>query len=95
MQRLNIVWNMIMNVIADDLSSAGQILSTEWSVHWNIVNKIFTQWSQLNLNLFAARYNIQCLIIVSPNPDSRALGMNAVVMDWEGCLPMLSLLNRS
>ena len=42
-----------MNVVANDLSRAGQILPTEWSLHHDIA--IFQQWGHPNLDLFATR----------------------------------------
>ena len=62
-----------MNVIAENLSRAGQILPTEWSLHQDIVNLIFQQWGHPNLDLFATRFNTKCVTFVSLTPDHREL----------------------
>lgn len=73
-----------LNVIADQLSRAGQILPTEWSLHQDVAQDLFARWGQPNLDLFATRYNRKCLVFVSPVPDPLALETDALSMDWEG-----------
>ena len=73
-----------MNVIADDLSRAGQILPTEWSLHQDMALHVFNIWEQPNFDLFVTQYNTKCPTFVSATPDARALDMDALTMDWEG-----------
>ena len=73
-----------MNVIANNLSRARQILPTEWSLHHDIADLIFQQWGYHNLDLFATRFNTKCATFMSPTPDHRALFTNALAKSWEG-----------
>ena len=57
-----------MNVIAEELSRAGQILLREWSLHQDIVNLIFQQWGHPNLDLCAMRFNTQVSNLCVSNP---------------------------
>ena len=73
-----------LNVIADQLSRAGQILPTEWSLHEGIVQSLFGRWGPPNIDLFATRYNKKCPVFVSPVPDPLALEADALSISWEG-----------
>ena len=73
----------MMKVIADDLSRAGQILPTEWSLHQDMAIHVFDLWGHPNVDLFT-RYNHKCPKFVSPNPDARAVKTYARTIDWEG-----------
>ena len=73
-----------LNVIADQLSRAGQILPTEWSLHQDIVQDLFDRWGTPTLDLFATRYNKRCPVFVSPVPDPLALETDALSFPWEG-----------
>jgi len=75
-----------LNVIADQLSRAGQILPTEWSLHQEAAQLLFDRWGQPNLDLFATRHNRKLSVFVSPVPDPLALGADALSLDWEGFL---------
>ena len=73
-----------LNVIADQLSRAGQILPTEWSLHPNVVDWIFQRLGNEPLvDLFATRHNCKLPIFVSPVPDPQALDTDALSMSWE------------
>ena len=72
-----------MNAIADNLFRADQILSTEWSLHPDIVSQIFSLWNHPNVDLFATRY--KCLIFVSPTSDIRALDTEALPLRRPVC----------
>lgn len=73
-----------LNVIADQLSRAGQIIPTEWSLHPNIVQMVFHKWGTPNLDLFATRHNNQLPVYVSPCPDPLAWEVDALSLSWEG-----------
>ena len=73
-----------MNVIADDLSRAGQILPTEWSLHQDMANHVFNIWEHPNVDLFVTWYNHKCPTFVSTNPDVRTLDTVVLTIDWEG-----------
>ena len=72
-----------LNVIAEDLNKAGQILSTEWSLDQDMANHVFDIWGHSNMDLFMTRYNHKCLTFVSPIPDVRAIKLKALTIDWE------------
>ena len=72
-----------MNVIADQLSRAGQTLPTEWSLHPEVVRDLFRQWGKPHVDLFATRYNHKCDLFVSPVPDPLALATDALSFDWD------------
>ena len=73
-----------LNVIADQLSRAGQILPTEWTLHQDLVKLIFSHWDPPLLGLFASRYTNRLPVYVSPVPDPMALDVDALSMSWEG-----------
>ena len=58
-----------MNVIADDLSRAGQILPTEWFLHQDIVSHVFNQWGHPSVDFLVTRYN-KCLNFGPPTLGS-------------------------
>ena len=73
-----------LNVIADNLSRAGQILPTEWSLNPRAADLIFQRWFRPLIDLFATRENTKCLTFVSPVPDPRALAVDALSLDLQG-----------
>ena len=73
-----------LNVVADQLSRAGQILQSEWSLHQEIADWLFQMWSSPLIDLFATRRNKKTPIFVSPVPDSQALEVDALSMNFQG-----------
>ena len=73
-----------LNVIADNLSRAGQIIPTEWSLHPQAVELIFQRWFTPLIDLFATRYNSKCQTFVSPVPDMMALAVDALSLNLQG-----------
>jgi hypothetical protein len=71
------------NVLADQLSRSGQILSTEWTLNQHVVNELFLQWGQPTMDLFATRFTTRCPLFVAPYPDVRAVAVDALDMDWD------------
>ena len=69
-----------MNVIAIDLSWAGHILPTEWSLHKDMANHVFNLWGHPNVTW----YNHKCPMFVLPAPDARALDTDALTIALEG-----------
>ena len=45
---------------------------------------MFDQWGTPNVDLFATRYNKRLPVFVSPVPDSQALEIDALAIQWEG-----------
>lgn len=73
-----------LNVIADQLSRAGQTLPTEWSIRPEALQEVFRRWGKPLVDLFATRHNRKCDLFVSPVPDPLALATDALSFDWDG-----------
>jgi hypothetical protein len=71
------------NVLADQLSRSGQLLSTEWTLHQEVANELFSLWRTPTLDLFATRYTTRCPLFVAPYPDVRAVSVDALDMSWD------------
>jgi ribonuclease HI len=72
------------NVLADSLERAGQIISTEWTLHQEIFRQICSFWGLPQIDLFAIRFNNCLPTFISPYPDERAAGVDALSPDWNG-----------
>ncbi len=46
-----------LNVLADQLSRKNQILTTEWSLHQTVADKVFLHWGKPTVDLFALKCN--------------------------------------
>ena len=75
-----------LNMIADKLSRLGQTTRTEWSLHPEVFQAMFSRWHQPQVDLFTTRFNNRLPHFVSPVPDPQAW---AVVLGEPGsiCLP--------
>ena len=62
-----------LNVIADHLSRPNQPIRTEWSLHPEIVERIFRVWDTLEVDMFATLSNSHLPRFMSPIPEPRAL----------------------
>ena len=72
------------NILADRLSRSDKPISTEWSLNQSICNSIFLMSGHPNIVLFATRLNNRLPLFVSPIPDSKALAIDAMSMNWDG-----------
>ena len=72
-----------LNVIADHLSHPNQPISTEWSLHPEIVKSIFRLWGTPEVNMFATVWNSHLPRFMSPIPEPRALAVDALSQDWQ------------
>ena len=73
-----------LNVIADRLSRPNQPISTEWSLHSEIVDRIFQFWGTPEVDMFATVHNTRLLQFMSPTPEPQALAVDALSQDWQG-----------
>jgi len=73
-----------LNVLADQLSRAGQVIQTEWTIDPQIVQMLFAKWGTPLIDLCATSLNKQCQLYVSPVPDPQALGVDCLSMDFQG-----------
>ena len=71
-----------LNVIADHLSRPNQPIPTEWSLHPEIVSRIFGFWGTPEVDMFATVSNSCLPQFMSPEP--RALSVDALSQDWQG-----------
>lgn len=87
-----------LNVLADSLSRPDQPISTEWSLHPLVVDRICQVWGTPQVDLFATRFNRKFHQFVSPIPDETALAVDALSMSWRGlrayAFPPLALLTQ-
>ena len=89
-----------LNVIADHLSRPNQPIPTEWSLHPEIVERIFRVWGTPEVDMFATLSNSHLPRFMSPisNLGPRALAVNALSQDWQGrsmyMFPPFHLLNK-
>ena len=73
-----------LNVIADHLSRPNQPISTEWSLHPEIVRLIFRVWGTPEVDRFATVLNSHLPQFMSPIPEPKALVVDALSPDWQG-----------
>ena len=73
-----------LNVIADHLSRPNQPISTEWSLHSKIVERIFRVWGTPEVDMFATLSNSHLPRFMSPVQEPRALAVDALSQDWQG-----------
>ena len=73
-----------LNVIADHLSRPNQPISTEWSLHPEIVERIFRVWGTPEVDMFATLSNSHLPRFMSPILEPRALAVDALSQDWQG-----------
>ena len=87
-----------LNVIADHLSRPNQSISTEWSLHPEVVKRIFRLWETPEVNMFATVSNSHLTRFMSPMSEPRALAVDALSQDWQGrsmyMFPPFPLLNK-
>ena len=85
-----------LKVIADHLSRPNQPIPTEWSLHPEIVRRIFRVSGTPAVDIFATRSNSHLSRFTSPIPELRALAVDALSQDWQGrsmyMFPPFSLL---
>ena len=72
-----------LNVVADKLSRLGQIIQTEWSLLQEVFQTICSRWHRPQIDLFATRFNNKLPQFVSPVPDSLAVAVDALSLQWE------------
>ena len=87
-----------LNVIADHLSRPNRPISTDWSLHPEIVKGIFRLWGTPEVDMFATVSDSHLPRFMSPVPEPRALAVDALSQDWQGrsmyMFPPFPLLNK-
>ena len=88
-----------LNVMADMFSRKRQILKNEWSMHPNVLLRLWKVWDRPLVDLFATSRNHKLPIYFSPIPDPRAEAVDSMLQSWSGHLlyafPPLSLIRQT
>ena len=87
-----------LNVVADRLSRAQQILPGEWSLCHQVTNRVWKLWGQPHLDLFATAENAKLPLYVSPLPDPGSWATDALSFSWKQmwvyAFPPVPLIHR-
>ena len=73
-----------LNMKADQLSRPNQRITTGWSLHPQIVSRIFGFWGPPVVDMFGTGSNSRLPQFMSPIPEPRALAVDALSQDWQG-----------
>ena len=88
-----------LNMIADHLSRPNQPIATEWSLHPEIVRRIFRVWGTPEVDMFATVSNSHFPRFMSPIPEPRALAVDALSQEGRGgqctCSPFFPCSTKS
>ena len=71
------------NILADHLSRLDKPLATEWTLHQQVANELFSIFGFPNTDLFATRLNNRLPLYVSPVPDQAAWAVDAMSFSWD------------
>ena len=71
------------NVLADSLACPNQILGSEWTLKMEVFRDLRRRWPVM-VDLFATSSNDRCIPYFTPYHDLAALGMEALLQDWDG-----------
>ena len=87
-----------LNVLADCLSRAHQVLPTEWTIAHHILQPVWSAWFKPQIDLFATRFSKRLPLFVSPVPDPQAWEVDALSIQWSNLLgyafPPIAMLER-
>jgi hypothetical protein len=72
-----------LNILADSLSREGEIIPTEWSIHPQVLQVLWTVLDRPLIGMMATRYNRKMEVYVSPIPDVQAYAVDAISLDWK------------
>jgi hypothetical protein len=72
------------NILADTLSRSSKLVSTEWTIHMDVVQVVRGLWGSPTIDLFATKMNNRLPRYMSPLPDPKALAVNALAISWDG-----------
>ena len=70
------------NILADRLLRLDRPHKTEWALDQSVGNSIFQMLNFPNVDLFATQFNHKLPLYVSPVPDSQALAIDALSVNW-------------
>ena len=75
-----------LNILADSLSRAHMVLTTEWTLSHAVCRSVWELWFHPHIDLFATRFNHRLPLYVSPVPDPAAWAIDALSLSWHGLL---------
>ena len=86
------------NTLADVLSRQ-PVQAREWSLHYRIVNTLFTMWDRPVIDLFASTHNKKIANYCSLYPDPNAVTQDAFSINWASfslgyAFPPIVILHR-
>ena len=70
------------NILADSLSRKDQIISTEWTLHPQVLQNLWKCWHKPMVDLFATSLNHKLPIYISPVLDNQAWAVDALSVSW-------------
>jgi hypothetical protein len=73
-----------LNIVADLLSRNHEIIPTEWTLEYRVLEPVWQAWGLPMVDLFATRFNSRLPMFVSPVPDPRAWAVDALTLCWTG-----------
>jgi hypothetical protein len=73
-----------LNILADALSRSNRLVSTEWTLHMDVVQAVRYLWGSPTIDLFATKLNNHLPQYMSPLPDPKAFAVNALAVSWDG-----------
>lgn len=86
------------NILADALSRSHEIVPSEWTLSFRILDRIWLRFFKPVVDLFASQFNRRLPVYVSPVPDGQAWAVDALSISWSGleayAFPPLPLLER-
>ena len=72
------------NTLADLLSRPKLMQATEWSLHPQVVQHLFSLWGTPHIDLFASQWNHKLPLYCSLMPDPKAHAIDSLSLQWAG-----------
>jgi hypothetical protein len=68
---------------AQHTGRSNKLVSTEWTLHMDVVQSVRDLWGSPTIDLFATKMNNRLPQYMSPLPDLKALAVNALAVSWD------------
>ena len=86
-----------LNVVVDALSRSNQVLSSEWTLHQEVVDSLFHRWPA-TVDLFATNQFHRLPVYFSPMKDPMSVGTDSMLHTWDNlqvyAFPSFSLIQK-
>ena len=87
-----------LNVLADVLSRAHMVVSSEWTLTPDVLEPVWRTWFKPQIDLFATKFSKRLELYISPVPDPEAWGVDALSIRWDNLVgyafPPLALMEK-